>query len=307
MKTSLRTKPAAQGFTLIELLVVIAIIGILSAMLLPALSKAKAKGRLAHCLGNLRQVGIAEMLYRGDNNGYFVPNHGDVRGPSATAQGLQTWANGFMTLGRHVVTPNGGASNYDNINTELFMNPDHHANRGRAGLLGPYLGNPKVVKCAADQSQAVIFGRNLARARSYSMNGAIGGRPYRHDYMVWVAGDRYARETEIFDKLGATQISFVCERPDVIDDSLWAPWIDANNYNYLELPGSNHDGAGTFLFVDGHAESKRWLDERTNPKTAPGTALWDTRPELFRPGVVLPNNPDAAWLIERTGDWQKND
>ncbi len=268
----------SRAFTLLELLVVIAIIAILAALLLPALSRAKARAQTIQCLNNLRQLQLAWFLYAGDQNDRLPGNHlGDAAG---RVVGAESWVSGWLTY----ETSSAYMRWFPESTNTLLLVP------GGYGSIGSYTKSPAIYKCPADKSWIKINGTMHLRVRSVAMNGFMNsaGGGYMGDAVGYFW---FLRLSDIVNPPPDKAWVFIDEHEDSIDDGRFLvaypntyPWD-----NWEELPGSRHHGGTAISFADGHCEFKKWTDPRTKKRV-----------ERVKYHPVIEDNRDAAWLEERS-------
>ena len=235
-----RHRPA---YTLVEILTVIAIMTLLAAILLPALSRAKAKAEEVTCLNNLKQLQTCAKLYSLDHDGVLLPNRYvysiETRKPSFGFSNDLTWCPGLAPF---------------DTTTENI----------ERGLLFPYNKSTDIYRCPSDKSRVRTpegESLHLRRTRSYNLSQSINGLPYS-DKMLFPPS--FAKESEIDEPRPSELLFFVGVHEDSILDSHFG--IPARGSIFAEeplrwwdLPAGRHSQGGNFSFADGHVEHWRWV------------------------------------------------
>lgn len=263
---SLASRRPRTAFTLIELLVVIAIIAILASMLLPALSRAKAKATAISCANNLKQLSVIWTMYSGDNNETLVLN-GDGTEPTVPL----TWVGGSFA-----------SIESDTTNIFKLIDPKY-------SLFGPYLRSTDVYRCPSDKTLETVGNKKYPVVRSYGMNAFVGwkGPGYRDNPAT---GYKLYTRTGDFTEPGPSE-AFVFS--EIHHDSICRPFFGMimRSSAFYHIPANYHKPSSTFAFADGHVEIHKWVDQRTyNP---PRSMDWHSH------SYSVPNSRDVAWLQQR--------
>src|ERR1700722_526430 len=211
-----------RAFTLIELLVVIAIIAILAALLLPALSSAKAKAQKASCENNLRQLALAWTMYCGENRG-LMPSCVPYHDPIATNR--VAWV-----LGNAQTVPQDPS--YGELDPGVI--DATNANCITRGDLFSYAGSKDIYRCPLDRRTE----GGLPYVRSYSMNNWMNGLSPAD----WYSGLDTSRAVYTKDSALPSPSKlyvFIDEDKDSINDALFVVIIDSGWY-MNDIPSRVH-------------------------------------------------------------------
>jgi len=273
MKTPLRPQSPSSAFTLLELMMVINLLGVLAALLLTTMARARRMSQRIECYNNQRQLALTWLMYTSDNRDWLVPNGGFPAGPPRPATGRfarpRLWVQGTLVL------PTA------KTNRQALLDPQFAA-------FADYLHTIRAYVCPGDSPSVELNGESHPRIRSYALNAYLG----------WVGewDSRLSEQHKVFWK----QSQMTAPGPagtflfqDVQTASICFPYfgVRMQDESFFNFPSSAHRQRGVLSFADGHIESRQWADPRT---------VQAYSREYHNHNDPSPGNPDLTWLRERT-------
>jgi prepilin-type processing-associated H-X9-DG protein len=214
------------------LLVVIAIIAVLAGLLLPALSKAKARAQAISCLNNLRQLQICWNMYVHDNDDRLPLNDFVYTPEGAPISNGVSWCPGITV--------------FDVTTTNIEQ-----------GLLFPYNRSTAIYRCPADRSRVMTMdGEELPmlRTRSYNMNGTLACRT------TWWT-PVFLKYSEMLEPAPSKVFVLIEVHEDGIFDAHFGISSTIDPFylnNWGDLPEDRHNRGANLTFADGHVEYWKW-------------------------------------------------